>query len=249
MYGSGCVSLLMRIMPVEYEPTRMPSCRSASRYRRTRVRPARGAWLDDLDFLELQILDRVAADRHELRGLPDLRRREQHAFGAALQHVQRDLRILQVGDDRDQLARRLIGSGQQDLERDLARVLQEFDEQPRRRGRQLAGARERRLARHLDEHAEFDTIRHREIDGQAILHEDDLHLLEQRGIGRLPIDDRDLARARRQPPGLRRILHDECGHADMQRFLGDLVREPPMLRRSIQESFFKANLLRRDNAG
>lgn len=85
-------------------------------------------------------------------------------------------------------------------------------------------ARERRLARHLDEHAEFDTIRHREIDGQAILHEDDLHLLEQRGIGRLPIDDRDLARARRQPPGLRRILHDECGHADMQRFLGDLVR-------------------------
>ncbi len=25
MYGSGCVSLLIRIMPVEYEPTRMPS--------------------------------------------------------------------------------------------------------------------------------------------------------------------------------------------------------------------------------
>jgi hypothetical protein len=74
---------------------------------------------------------------------------EQHAVGAALEHVQHDRRLFEVRADGDQLAFGAVRRGQHDLQRDLGRV-GEVDHGERQRDRGGAGQPERAVVAHVD---------------------------------------------------------------------------------------------------
>ena len=111
---------------MECEPTRMPSSSRevACRCRRTPARRCR--WCSMPSTVSV-VSSSGRACRPPAAGLsantsPASSGRQQHAVRAALQHVEDDGGLLEVGADRDQLAAAPVRRGEHDLQRDLGRV-------------------------------------------------------------------------------------------------------------------------------